>query len=143
MQGRGDGEKFTARRAPLFSNAGLNRTASETGSPRPNGSTRSAPFTSALCTTRASISISISWRLSRPSRLITFTQSSSCLDRWCRQRSRCGPQREIQRQGRSMTSRSILVDQDQPKSAIGLTFLISERRRRRSRLRWVCSAPSV
>jgi hypothetical protein len=34
---------------------------------------------------------------------------------------------------RSMTSRSILVGQDQLKSAMGLNFLISERRTRRSR----------
>lgn len=37
---------------------------------------------------------------------------------------------------RSMTLRSILVGQDQLKSAMGLNFLISERRRRRSGLRW-------
>src|SRR5215831_4634779 len=43
---------------------------------------------------------------------------------------------------RSITSRSILVGQDQLKSAMGLNFLISERRRRRSRLRWARSAAS-
>src|SRR5215831_15667720 len=44
---------------------------------------------------------------------------------------------------RSMTSRSILVGHDQSKSAIGLNFLISERRSRRSRLRWARSTAST
>src|SRR5689334_23636802 len=44
---------------------------------------------------------------------------------------------------RSMTSRSILVGQDQLKSAMGLNFLISESRRRRARLRWARSAISL